>query len=155
MSDSVGLREKIGAGLERYAASVDDDVNTIKYTRFLLDDVESQLASIVKPEDRCSLAFPSFIAHAGRPQECLVAIFEDRMVIAWKAGRLFRKTVSTLVIPLNAITAVKVQKGPASDPRGPVLLEISGLPNATIALPADRADAAAAVICAAIGPAAA
>ncbi|QTE03135.1 hypothetical protein [Streptomyces cyanogenus] len=142
--------EKIIDGLTNYATAISDleagQAGALMYQR-----VKRELAQLVQPSDLCKLAFPSFIIRSDLRAECFAVVLTDRLVIAWKTG-LFRKTVSTLTIPVASITSVQLRTGAAPGMRGAALLDISGSPSATITLQKGRTDAAAAVIRTAIEP---
>lgn len=137
-------------GLAEYAVALNDR-QAAQFGGMVYKRVARELEALVQGDDKCKLAFPSFLVRPDLRAECFVVILQDRLVIAWKAG-VFRKSSGSMVIPFASITSIRREKGTASGTRGAALLVISGSQNATIALPVDKTDAAVAVIRTAIGP---
>lgn len=141
--------EKIIEGLVSYATALGDR-DAARFGGMLYKRVSGEIDSHVRDNDVCKLAFPSFLVRPDLRVECFVAVLQDRLVIAWKAGA-FRKAAAS-VIPFAGISGIRRERGKASGTRGAVLLVISGAPGVTLALPVDKTDAADAVIRSAIGP---
>jgi hypothetical protein len=146
------LNQKIIDGLTDYVTAVNDR-QAAQFGVMIYKSVARELDPLVRSDDVCKLAFPSWLIQPDLRVECLVAVLGDRFVIAWKA-RMFRKSTGPLIIPFAGITGIRRQVGASPGTRGAVLLVISGAPGATIALPKGQADTVEALIRAAVGPAA-
>lgn len=146
------LNPKILDGLAGYVTALNDR-QAAQFGAMIYKRVARELDPLVRSEDVCKLAFPSFLIRPDLRVECFVAVLGDRLVIAWKAG-MFRKSAAPLVIPFAGITGIRRQAGTSPGTRGAILLVISGGPGATLALPKGQADTVEALIRAAIGPAA-
>jgi hypothetical protein len=144
------LNQKIIDGLAGYVTALNDR-DAAQFGAMIYKRVARELDPLVRPDDLCKLAFPSFLIRPDLRVECFVAVLGDRLVIAWKAG-MFRKSAAPLVIPFASITGIRRQAGTSSGTRGATLLVISGTPGATIALPKGQADTVEALIRAAVGP---
>lgn len=146
------LNQKIIDGLAGYVTALNDR-DAAQFGAMIYKRVARELDPLVRPDDVCKLAFPSFLIRPDLRVECFVAVLGDRLVIAWKAG-MFRKSAAPLVISFDSIAGIRRQAGASPGARGATLLVISGAPSATIALPKGQADTVEALIRAAIGPAA-
>lgn len=144
------VSDKILDGLSNYATAV-QDLEAAKFGAEMYGQVRREFSAAVRPDDTCTLAFPTVLLSGDRPLGCLVAVLGDRIVIAWQRGILRSKT-GVVVIPLATVSSVVRRRGTTSSTRDAQLLVISGTPSATIALPTDRTDTADAVIRTAIGP---
>lgn len=141
------VSEKIVDGLTEYAQAL-GDLGAAKMGGALYRSVAPALRAAITRDDSCRLAFPTILIRPDLRAGCLVVVLGDRIVLAWKAG-MFRKPASQTV-PIDAGTEVRRQSGTGASLRGAQLLVISGSPGATVALPVDKPDAAAAVFIAAV-----
>jgi hypothetical protein len=146
------LNQKIVDGMADYVTAVNDR-QAAQFGAMIYKRVARELDPLVRSDDVCKLAFPSFLVRPDLRVECFVAVLGDRLVIAWKAG-MFRKSAAPLVIPFASIKGIRRQAGTSPGARGATLLVISAALGATIALPKGQADTVEALIRAAIGPAA-
>lgn len=143
--------DKIIDGLANYSVALNDR-EAAQFGGMIYRRVARDIDPLVRSDDVCKLAFPSFLIRPELRVECFVAVLGDRLIIAWKAG-IFRKPAAPLVIPFASITGIRRQAGTSPGTRGAALLVVSGVPGATIVLPKAQADTVEALIRAAIGPA--
>lgn len=144
------LNQKILDGLAGYVTALNDR-DAARFGVMIYKRVARELDPMLRPDDVCKLAFPSFLIRPDLRTECFVAVLGDRLVIAWKGG-MFRKSAAPLVIPFASITGMRRQAGTSAGTRGATLLVISGTPGAAIALPKGQADTVEGLIRAAVSP---
>lgn len=135
-------------GLTAFAVGL-GDMDFGKFGAQMYQFVKREVDPLLRPGDECKLAFPSWLVRPDLSKECLVMILADRVIIAWDKGFIRRKTFS-IVIPRAGITGVHRHPGSNAATRNTALLTLSGPIETTIALPAGKAQAAEALIRAAL-----
>jgi hypothetical protein len=131
-STSYDPTDTIVDGLTAFAMAVDDRSVAEGGAQAYLPLVRT-IRELMRPDDRCRLAFPSMIIRPDLRGGCLIIVLEDRVLVVYERG-MFRRTTEALVIPITSITDVRRHTGTTPSTRGAALLTIAGRPAATIAL---------------------
>jgi hypothetical protein len=142
------LSDIIVDGLTNYAVALSDN-DSGRFGAQMYRYVSREVDALIKPDDVCKLAFPSMMIRPDARSEWLVAIFEDRMIVAWQEGFL-RKKSRSVVVPFATIAGMRRHSGSSAATRGAVLITVSGTPEVTFALPVNQAQTAEALIRAAL-----
>ncbi|WP_437770476.1 hypothetical protein [Arthrobacter sp. KNU40] len=95
------------------AAELAGDADFGKASAGVYTDNETELLSLVRPDDYPSLAFLAFLQDGNANRTALAALLEDRLVLVWTYGIFGRKKGST-VIPFSAITRLEFSETSSS-----------------------------------------
>ena len=135
MADPWSLRTEIEEGLVRFV-EVSQDLEGAKLGAHVFRSVETAVGSVVHPPQRCRLAFPGVIIRPDVRDACLLAVFDEVVLVAWQKGGL-RKTTQHVVIPLESVREVTVGSGNSAATRDASLLTIRADAETVVALPKD------------------
>jgi len=130
--------EAIIEGITNYV-QLSGDQSDVQEAAKVYKAVADVVRSNVAPGEPCKLALPSMVIRPDIRTQCIVAIFESRLIVAWQKGT-FRKTSEVEVIPTNAITKAEAAVSTKSSTRGALLMTVEGGTTVTFALPANRTD---------------
>jgi hypothetical protein len=138
--------ELVGEGVVTYAQLL-NDLEIAKFAALVLRKVLPAFEQEIHAGDTCKIAFPSVIVRPEIRMECLCAVLNDRLVIAWKPP--LRK-VKSLVIPTSTISDIHREAGTGAL-RGAQLLVVSGTPSAKLGLTKTNANMETSIIRNAVG----
>jgi hypothetical protein len=112
------------------------DKQLVEASRYAYERVAEIFCQKLKTDEKCLLAFPSFLIRPDMRVDCFVTIQPTRIVVGWKQG-FFRKRAESLLI--NPPDVTDVTYGPGSGPlRNAYLLTIEEREKTVLALPVDQ-----------------
>ncbi len=129
----------VSEGIVAYERAVPDGGSLDSVGRYRR--LAAEVRSAMRPGDTCALAFAAGLDRpdgARRPAPAFIAVLDDRLVVAWRTGRL-RSGSEVVSVPSGSITAVRVRAARAGDPKH-VRLTIAADPEIVLtALPGTQA----------------
>jgi hypothetical protein len=141
--------EILKEGFVEYASRVQDSSAMAEFA-IHLTGLGAELQRVVRPDDRCALAFGSVIIRPDARVGCLIAVLEDRVLAVWNKGR-FKKSPQTVAIPRSSISKASAISASSLGPGVRVFrIEADG-EDLVFALPRDNWREAESAVLAALG----